>query len=112
MRAPRARLRRRRPLRRKRAARLAHLQHTHSQYTLPELGTKRASKATRDGVAERCSAPAVPKSVAGERALMGDEDQVLRDVELPSVQPAKQHDAWQRGRTASPHAHEHRGAWP
>jgi transposase len=93
MRATRDRLRRRRHLTRKRAALLAHLQHTHRQYTLPEMGQKLADKANRDGVAERCSEPAVPKSVAVDLALIGYEDQWRSDVELPIVQTAKQHDA-------------------
>jgi hypothetical protein len=49
MRATRDLLRRRLPLTRNRAERLAHLQQTNSPYTLPEMGPKRADKATRDG---------------------------------------------------------------
>jgi hypothetical protein len=49
MRATRALLRRRTHLRRKRSALLAHVQHTTSPDTLPEIGQKRASTATREG---------------------------------------------------------------
>src|SRR5205085_9866839 len=63
MRATRALLRRRLPLPRKRAALRAHIPQTNSQYTLPEMGKKRADQANRDGVAARGSAPAVQKSV-------------------------------------------------
>jgi len=71
MRATRALLRRRMSLTRKRAELLAHIPNTNSQYTLPEIGKKLASKAHRDGVAERCPAPAVPKSMAVDLALLG-----------------------------------------
>ena len=60
MRATRDLLRRRLSLSRTRAELLAHLQNTNSQYNLPEIGKKLAYKATRDGVAERFPAPAVP----------------------------------------------------
>jgi transposase len=64
MRATRALLRRRTPLMRKRAALLAHVHNTKSHYHLPEIGKKSAYKAHRDGVAERCADPAVPKHIA------------------------------------------------
>jgi len=93
MRATRDLLRRRLPLTRTRAALLAHLQHTNRQDNLPEMGKKIASKANRAGVAERCPEPAVQKSVAVDLALMEFYAQRLRDVALPMVQTAKQHDA-------------------
>jgi transposase len=93
MRATRDRLRRRLPLTRKRAELLAHIQNTHSQYNLPEIGKKIASKANRDGVAARFPAPAVPKSVEVDLAWIDFYDQLLRDVALTLVQTAKQHDA-------------------
>ncbi|HSX81065.1 MAG TPA: transposase [Candidatus Saccharimonadia bacterium] len=92
-RAPRDRLRRRRPLARKRGALLAHVHNTHSQYTLPALGTKIASKANRDGGAERFADPAVHKSIAVDLALITSYAALLRDVELPIVTPAKPQDA-------------------
>ena len=70
LRATRALLRRRIPLMRKRAELLTHVQQTHSQYNLPEIGKKIASKANRTGVAERLADPAVPKSVEVDLALI------------------------------------------
>jgi hypothetical protein len=69
MRATRDLLRRRMPLMPKRAALLAHIQHTNSQYHLPEMGKKIADTAHRDGVAERFADPAVQQSSAGDLAL-------------------------------------------
>jgi transposase len=80
MRATRDLLRRRWPLTRKRAERLAHIQKTNSQYNLPEIGKKIADKAHRDGVAERFPDPAVHKSVEVDLALIDFYDQLLRDV--------------------------------
>ena len=71
MRATRALLRRRLPLTRKRAEMLAHIQHTHSQSNLPEIGKKLAYKANRAGLAERFADPAVPKSIEGDLGLLG-----------------------------------------
>jgi hypothetical protein len=62
MRATRDLLRRRMPLAHKRAELLAHVQHTHSQDTLPAIGKKIAYQANREGVAERFADPAVQKS--------------------------------------------------
>jgi hypothetical protein len=93
MRAPRELLRRRVPLPRHRAALLAHLPHTTSQYHLPESGQKIAYQANREGGAERFPDPAVPKSVDIALALRAFYDQVLRDVDLTIVQTATQHDA-------------------
>ena len=96
MRATRALLRRRTHLRRTRAALLAHVHNTHSQYTWPESGKQIASKATRDGVAARLVDPAVPKSIAVDLALSTSYDQRLSDVALSSVKAAKHHDAHTR----------------
>ena len=93
MRATRDLRRRRLPLTRKRAALLTHVQHTHSQYNLPEIGKKIADKANRSGVAERFAEPAVPKSVEVALALLAYYDQLLRDLEVAIVKTAKQHDA-------------------
>src|SRR6266702_2147070 len=65
MRATRDLLRRRIPLRRKRAALLTPVQQTNRQYHGPELGTKSADTTTLPGVAERCADPAA-------RAVVGD----------------------------------------
>src|SRR5215471_2133300 len=93
MRATRDLLRRRMHVMRKRAELLAHIQHTNSQYNLPEMGQKLASKGKRDGVAERFLAPAVQQSVEVALALIDHDDRLLRDVALTIVQTAKQHRA-------------------
>jgi hypothetical protein len=93
LRATRDLLRRRLPLTRKRAALLAHLQHTNSQYNLPEIGKQLAYKAHRDGVAERFPDPAVQKSVDVDLALIDYDDRLLNDVALTLVQTAKQPNA-------------------
>jgi transposase len=93
MRATRDLLRRRIHFMRKRAEFLTHVQQTNSQYNLPALGKKIASKANRGGVSERFPAPAVPKNIAVDLALIGHYDQLLRDVELSILTTAKQHNA-------------------
>jgi transposase len=93
MRAPRALLRRRTPLRRKRAELLAHVQNTNSQYTLPEIGKKIADNANRAGVAERFADPAGQKTIEVDLALISYYDELLRDIERSIVQAAKHHDA-------------------
>src|SRR5438067_2410582 len=92
-RATRDLLRRRMPLAHKRAELLAHVQNTHSQYTLPAIGKKIAYKANREGVAERFADAAVQKSIAVDLALITSYDALLRDVALPIVKTAKHHDA-------------------
>jgi len=93
MRATRDLLRRRRPLMRKRAARRAPSQHTHSQYNLPEISQTLAYKANREGVAERLLAPAVHKSLEVDLPLISQSDRLLTDLELALVQTAKAHAA-------------------
>jgi transposase len=93
MRATRDLLRRRRHLARTRGELLAHGQHTNSQDHLPAIGKKIADKTNRDGVAERFADPAVPKSIDVDLALVGSDDELLRDVELTLVNTAKHHDA-------------------
>jgi transposase len=85
--------RRRRPLTRKRAELLAHVQNTNSQDHLPEIGQKLAYKANRDEVAARFPDPAVQQSGDVDLALIDSDDQLLSDVELTIVQTAKQHQA-------------------
>src|SRR5262245_41685975 len=77
-RATRDLLRRRRPLMRQRAELLAHIHQTQSQDNLPELGKKRASKATRAGGAARFPEPAVQQSLEVDLALI-DSDAPLRN---------------------------------
>jgi transposase len=91
MRAPRDLLRRRMSLMRHRAELLTPIQNTHSQSNLPDIGTKIASKANRDGVAERFPDPAVHKSIAVDLALIGHDDQRLRTMELSILQTAQPH---------------------
>src|SRR5919109_406940 len=93
MRATRDLLRRRTHLMRKRAELLAHIQNTNNQYNLPVIGKKIASKANRDGVAERFPDPAVQKSIEVDLALIGHYDHLLRDVELSVLKTAKRHNA-------------------
>jgi transposase len=93
MRATRDLLRRRRYRTRRRAELLAHIQTTHRQDHLPELGKKLAYKANRDGVAERFPDPAVQQSMAGDLPGLGSSAPLLRDLEWHLVQAAKQPDA-------------------
>jgi transposase len=92
-RATRALRWRRRPLRRSRAKRLAHLHQPPRQDHRPELGKKLADKATRAGVAERFPEPAVQKSIEVDLALINSYDRLLTGLELDLVQTAKAHDA-------------------
>jgi transposase len=93
MRATRDLLRRRMYLMRQRAALLAHVQHTNSQYNLPEIGKKLAYKGHREGGAERCADPAVHQSIEVDLALIDSYDRLLRELELAMVKTATQHDA-------------------
>jgi transposase len=92
-RATRDLLRRRMPLMRQRAELLAYVHNTNSQYNLPEIGKKIAYQANRDGVAERFPAPAVPKSIEVDLALIDYSDRLLTKLELSVVQTARQQDA-------------------
>ena len=98
LRASRARLRRRRPLLRKRAARLAPIHKTPRPYPWPAMGTPIAYNAHRDGVAERFPAPAVPKRLAVDRARMGHDDARRRARALSRLTTAQQDDAHPRSR--------------
>jgi transposase len=100
-RATRDLLRRRWHLTRKRAELLAHVQTTNSQYNLPALGKQLAYQANRDGVAERCPAPAVQQSVAVDLARIDYDAPLLNAGEWTSVQTAKQHEAQTRYRLQS-----------
>src|SRR6266403_3616719 len=93
MRATRDLRRRRMHLARTRGALLAHVHHTNSQYNLPAIGKNIASKANRDGVAERCADPAVQKSLEVALALITSDDARRRDVARTIVNTAKHHDA-------------------
>jgi transposase len=93
MRATRDLRRRRMHLTRKRAELLAHIQHTNSQYNLPEIGKQLAYKANRDGVAERVPESAVQKRIDLDRTLIDAYDRLLTDLERDLVRTAKEHAA-------------------
>jgi transposase len=93
MRATRDLLRRRPHLRRKRSELLAHVHHTHRQYNVPESGQKMAYTAHRAGVAERFSAPAVPKTIEVALALITYDDELLKPLDLSILTTAKHHEA-------------------
>jgi transposase len=89
MRATRDLLRRRPPLMRKRAKLLAPVHKTNSQYNLPDSGTKSAYNAHRAGVAERFAAPAVPKTIEVDLALLTYDDELLKALALALLNTAK-----------------------
>lgn len=93
LRATRDRLRRRGPLTRQRAELRAHVQTTNRQDNRPAFRKQLAAKAPRDGVAERCLAPAGQPTGDVALARRDSDAQRLNDVELPSGQTAKQHEA-------------------
>jgi transposase len=78
---------------RKRAELLTHVQHTTSQYTVPEIGKKIADTANRPGGAARFADPAVPKRVEVALALLDYSDARLQDLALAIVKTAKPHEA-------------------
>jgi hypothetical protein len=92
-RAPRDLLWRRLALTRKRAERLTHVENPNSQDHVPAIGHTLASKANRDGVRERFSAPAVPTSIDGDLCLLDSYDQLLRALALHLLTAAKPHEA-------------------
>jgi transposase len=96
MRATRDLLRRRRHFMRKRAELLTHVQNPNSQSNLPEIGKKMAYKGNRGGVAERFPELAVQKSSEVDLALLGHDDDLLRDLELSLLRTAKPHNAHPR----------------
>ena len=63
---------------------------------MPESGQTSASKPHRAGVAERFAAPAGPKTIAGDLALITSEDARLRDLERSRLQTAQPHEAHPR----------------
>jgi transposase len=92
MRATRDLLRRRCHVVHKRAALLAHIQNTNSQYNLPEIGKKLAYKANREGVEEHFPDPSVRKTIEVEVSLIDHYDKLLGEVELYITRSAKAHD--------------------
>jgi hypothetical protein len=71
----------RRHFMRERAQLFAHIQNTHSQYNLPEIGKKIAYKTHRDGVAERFAEPSVHKSIEMDLALIDHYGRLLTELE-------------------------------
>jgi transposase len=92
MRATRDLLRRRCHLVRKRAELLAHIHNTNSQYSLPEIGKKRAYKANREGVEDPFPAPSVRTTIEVDIALSEPYDKLLGEVELSITRSAKAHE--------------------
>jgi hypothetical protein len=92
-RATRDRLRRRTPLARQCGALLAPVHTPHSPEHRPAIGQTIASQAKRDGVTARWTDPAVHKSLAVDRARLGDDEAGRRALERTLVRAAKPHDA-------------------
>ena len=93
LRSTRALLRRRTPRRRTRAARVAPGPKTPAPSHWPAIGKPSASQAHREGVAARFHDPAVPKTLAGDLALLPSDEAWLRALELSLGQTAPQHEA-------------------
>ena len=68
------------------------MQHTNSQYNLPEIGRKLAYKANREGVEEHFPDPRVRKTIEVALALLDHYDQILREMDLYITRSAKVHD--------------------
>src|SRR5713101_3700910 len=68
------------------------MQHTNSQYNLPEIGKKLADKANREGVEEHFPDPRVRKTIEVDVSLIAHSDQLLGAVELDITRTAKAHD--------------------
>jgi hypothetical protein len=88
-RATRAWLRRRTPLLRTRAELLTPVPTTHAPYPRPELGQTVASRAQREGVADRCPPLAGQKNLAVALALSTYDAQLLGALALYRLTPAK-----------------------
>jgi Transposase IS116/IS110/IS902 family len=69
------------------------VQHTNSQDHRPDLGKNIADTAKREGGAHRFTELAGQQHIAGDRALITYDDQLLGDLELYLLQTAKPHDA-------------------
>jgi hypothetical protein len=93
LRATRALLRRRTPLRRQRAERGAPVHTPTRQDTRPEIGQQSASQAHRPGGAERCAAPAGHKRLAGDLPLLPHDAQRRTALERAIGQAATPQEA-------------------
>ena len=69
------------------------MHNTNAQDNLPEIGTKIAYKATRDGVAERFDDAAVHKTIEVDLALITSDDELLKDLARSLLKTARHHDA-------------------
>jgi transposase len=92
-RATRDLLRRRRHLAPNRGELRAHVPKTNRQSNLPAIGQDIAYQATRDGVAERVTAPAGHKRIAGDLSRLDYDEHLLRDWERSLLNAAQPHDA-------------------
>src|SRR5436309_13650810 len=103
MRSTRDLLRRRMHLMHKRSELLTHIQHTTSQYCLPQFGKKIAYKKNRQGAAEHFADSSVRKSIEMDLSLIHHYDKLLTEVELYITQNAKIHDVNAFNRLRSVH---------
>ena len=69
------------------------MHNTNRPYNLPESGQTIAYTANRVGMADRFAAPAVPKTIAVDLALLTYDDEVRKDLALSILQTAKHHEA-------------------
>jgi transposase len=93
MRATRDLMRRRCRFARQRAALLAHIHMTASQYNLPPIESRLSHQTNRAAVAEHFPDPQVRKSIECDISLIDHYDKLLNDLELHIVRTAKVHDA-------------------
>jgi hypothetical protein len=89
MRSTRDLLRRRCRFSRQRAALLAHIQNTTSQYNLAALPKRISYKANRSAVPDHFADPEVRKSIQADLCLIEHYDELLKDLELHLVRTAK-----------------------
>jgi transposase len=92
MRSTRDLLRRRMYLMQERAALLAHVENTNSQYNLGPFPKKLSYRVNRSGVVDRFTDPSVRKSVSVDLHLLDFYDNTLRDLELHILKTAKTDD--------------------
>jgi transposase len=93
MRSTRDLLRRRCRFARQRAALLAHIQNTASQYNLLPLPQRTSYKANRTTVPDHFPDPEVRQAIEADLRLIDPYDELLTDLELHLVRSAKIHDA-------------------
>jgi len=89
MRSTRDLLRRRMYLVRKRAAVMAHMQNTNSQYNLGPFEKRLKYKSNRLGIVDRFTDPSVHKTIEVDLNLLNFYDEILRDLELYILKTAR-----------------------